>query len=452
MPPLGLAYLARVLLDKGFDVEILDLPVLKWRFEKIVEFLEQCDARIYGLGCNLFTLREAIYYIKVIKRIKPESYIVVGGYSTIYPNDKLLELIPQIDFVISGEGELAFGELCERINKNQDLNGVSNLTYRSSEGKIITNQKNLIFDLNNLRFPAIELLPLNKYRLHPPFGRARPFMIVSASRGCPFSCSFCSVNIKYRQRKLDNVIAELKWLRKEHGIREVYFADPTFTVDKKYVKNLCVSLIRENLDIKWTCTTRVNLVSDNLLKYMRAAGCYMISFGAESANQIILKNVNKGTTPKNIVSAIKLCRKNNICSLMYFMIGNQGETLETLNYTMSFLKKYIPDFVVYGPVTPFPGSPLFEQAVKEGKIKIQDVEKAILSASTNWPIYVSSGLTSSQIINAVSKLQKKFYFNPKYILTRISSIKSLKELFNNIRGFLLFIRDITGVPKDIISV
>lgn len=452
MPPLGLAYLARVLLDKGLITEILDLPVLNWNFKKTIKYLEQNDAKIYGFSCNLFTLREAIFYIKIIKHLKPDVYTVIGGYSTIYPNDKLLEKIPQLDFIVRGEGEFAFGELCERINKKENFDGIPNLTYRNSEGNVIVNQNSLISDINSLNFPAIELLPMKKYRMHPPYGRARPFMVVSASRGCPFNCSFCSINTKYRQRKLDNVIAELKWLNKVHKIKEVYFADPTFAIDKKYIKQLCVSIRRERIDIKWTCTTRVELVSDELLKFMRAAGCYMISFGGESAHPSILKNVNKRTNPKDIERAIKLCRTNDINSLMYFMVGNQGESIETLNYTMRFLKKFVPDFVVFGPVTPFPGSPLFEQAVKEGKMNIQDIENAILSSSVNWPIYISSGLTATQIMSYVSKLQIAFYFNPNYIIKRILSIKDLKELFNNLKGFVLFFKDLTRTPKDIISV
>lgn len=437
IPPLGLLYLAQTLRNQGHKVEVLDLPSLNWNFEDILKSLRETKADLVGLSSNIFTVREVAVLVHYIKHIKPHVWTVLGGPCTIFPSKKILEKLPYLDFVIHGDGEEPLLFLCNALETHQSLDNIPNLAYWDKSGQYHENISNYKADISKITEPPMEDVKLSNYTLHPPYGRKKPYMIVSTSRGCVYNCAFCGERLNYRRRSVENVVNELKILKNKYQIREIYFCDPSMTTDRKFLYRLTIAMIKERFNFVWSCKSRVDNLDEKILRFMKAAGCYLIAFGAESADSNVLKALNKQTKPRDLKKAVQLCRNVGIVSLFYFMVGNLGETEQSLQKTEYFIRKYVPDFSVFAPVFPLPGTALNEdKRVKELHIE-ERMEQIIFSPKAHdWPIYVPIGLTEERINYWVGRLQRSAVFNPRFLFTRIISLRSFIELKTYVKGFL----------------
>jgi anaerobic magnesium-protoporphyrin IX monomethyl ester cyclase len=228
-------------------------------------------------------------------------------------------------------------------------------------------------ELDTLPFPARDMLPVSRYLIPPGYIRfhfLNRVMSILTSRGCPSKCTFCNSSSifhnRIRRRSVENVMKEIAYLVDCYRLDGIYFHDETFTINYEWVKNLCQEL--KPLNLRWGCQTRVNLVSDELLKIMQSAGCIQIDFGIESASKRVLKSIKKGTTPEQAIIALELARRNNIKSFASFMVGLPGETEDDLMENVNFLKKVKPDYTYFNLYTPFPGTEAAESAIKEGRL------------------------------------------------------------------------------------
>ena len=452
VPPLGLLYLSQYAMDDGHTVEIIDIPTMRWSVKKIVKIFRDLDCDLIGFSANIFTLREAYSLIKLTRLFHPTIKIVVGGPCSVYPNESILEIIKEMDYFIRGDGEIPFQMLCRALEGKIHLDQIPNLTYRLPTGEIIKNNQTYLTDLSSIPFPPLHLINLKDYVLHPPYLRKKPFMIVQTSRGCPYNCSFCVVRQNYRRRSLESVINEISKLKTEHGVKEIYFCDPSFTSDPNFVIDLCKEMIKRNLIMPWTCKSRIDNVPEKMLKYMKNAGCYLIAFGAESGDAAVLKAINKHIEPEDIARTIKRCRKIGILSLLYFMVGNPRESERSLRITERFLYDNIPDFAIFAPVLPLPDTQIVEDPVLKKYNYEEQLNHAIFSLKPpKWPIYIPEGMTEDQVLYWVSRLQRNQFFNPKYLWHRIIHLNSLTEFLVYVKGMLKLIKELVqnGIKRII---
>jgi len=443
-PALGLAMVAAALEKKGYHVRILDSPALGISENSLPSILHQEKPDVVGITAMTPTINSAVRIAKKIKETSGDIFVILGGaHATLLP-EETLRSAPEIDVIVRGEGEQTTPELAKVFDENpRRINQVLGITYREGDSVKSTPSRPPISDLDTLPFPAFHLLPMGKYRLHPPFGRRSPVMPITTSRGCPYRCIFCSKAVfgkKYRSNSSAYVVDEIQFLKEKFGVKEIKFYDDVFTLDRKRVIAICIQLKEQGIDIPWSCETRVNLVDDELLRVMEDAGCYMIEYGVESGNQGILNNLKKDITLEKIIEAFKLTQEAGIETVAYFMLGSPHETPETIRETIEFAKRIDPDFVQYSITTPYPGTELYSLGVEDDRVpeKWEEYTYANLESATN-PGFETKTLTRGELMKWNKKAYISFYLRRSYVWKRLKKMRSLGELKTDVSGLRMVI-------------
>jgi radical SAM superfamily enzyme YgiQ (UPF0313 family) len=436
MPPLGLAYIAAVLEQNGFRVKIFDMPALKADWRQLLRYLEGENFSVYGLSCNIFNLKYAIGVADYIKKINSDSLVVVGGRCSAIPSEVILGYGKSLDVVVNGEGEKAMLDLCRLYSNKKSLNGaagINGVSYRSN-GKIIENKDVTFLELDSLPFPARHLLPNNLYRMHPPFNVYSPMTIMETSRGCAFNCSFCGLSAPVRERSVSNIIEEISELVRRYRIKEIHFVDPNFTYNLKRTEELCNQLIKKKIKVHWTCKTRVDLVSLQLLQAMARSGCYMISYGVESGRDKILNLFNKGICVENTRKAFEWTHKSGIRTLAYTIIGYPGEDDSDIRATKDLVKEIMPDFVLHNEFFLIPGSPKAKEYSAKNNLDYEQLINFYFKEN-------SSDISRTRSSKYLKDANKEFYFRVEYIFKRLLKIKNYRDLMNMSAGLWYFLAD-----------
>ncbi len=430
-PPLGLALLAAIAEKSGASVRLFDGTALGFSNERLAR--EASGSDVVCMGAMTSSLSSAFSLAKEVKKLNPGAIVVLGGpHASILPKETLREC-DAIDIVVKGEGEGTIAELVKCEFKR--LGKISGLAFRDN-GKITeTPDRPLIHDLDSLPFPAYNLLDLRKYRPYPPHGKSLPFMPMLTSRGCPFKCVYCSKPVfgnRFRTQSPKRVMEELAYLKEKLGVREVMFYDDSFSLDQKRTAELCKMMLEGKLGLPWSCETRVNLVSPELLGLMKKAGCYMISYGVESGSPKILANLRKGITVEQVEKAFSETRKAGIKTVAYFMLGSPGETQETVDKTIAFSQSIGADFAQFSVCTPLPGSELFSM-VKD-KMKGADWSSFNYADITRLDTSLLFGSEIKDIAAQTRKAYTSFYLRPGYLAGRLFGMRSLEDVKMNLNG------------------
>jgi len=353
-PPLGLAFLAAVLENAGIKVKLLDFVVYPYSKTILETELNSFQPDFVGLTSVTMTFDNAIGVVKDVKDIAPDTITVMGGPHVSFCAQETLNLYPELDFIVIGEGEETIVELARMAQGECSRANIKGIAYRDDSRTITTGVRPFI-DVNTLPLPARHLIPLGRYR-----ALGMPISMTS-SRGCPFHCIFCvgrkMVGAKIRYRNAGSVADEIQYLC-TLGFHQINLADDLFTANKKHCHDVCDEIIRRNLNVKWTSFARVDTVSTDVLIKMKAAGCQAVSFGIESANARILKTIKKGITLKQVVDAIDMCNTAGIMPHASFILGLPGETPETIRETVDFGLEMKKLGLSYGfhLLAPFPGT------------------------------------------------------------------------------------------------
>lgn len=424
--PLGIAYIAAVLRENGFDVEILDSVFRGWNAVK--ERLEHTDYNILGVSTLTMNFEDGLKIAKIAKSINPDCTIILGGiHPTIFPDDAIME--KDIDIVCMGEGEYTMLELIQTLVRGGELNKIQGILYKD-KGKAIRNQyRPLIQNLDDIPFPARDLLPMDEY-LSAHVGRIgwelpSPSTSMITSRGCPFHCTFCSSHLTFgrrvRFRSPRNVVAEIEYLIDRYKIKGISFVDDTFTLNSKRISEFCSEIRSRGIDIEWMCMGRVDTVSKDMLEDMKRAGCTSIGYGIESGSQHVLDEyIKKGITLEAAERAIKITKEVGITSVAYFMIGTPGETLGDIDKTIRFAKRLNPDAVNFSIAIPMPGTEMFDIASKIGKIEVNSFKDFDFS---NYPIFESPDLPKEKIYELHNSADREFYWRMGYLGSQILSFR-----------------------------
>jgi anaerobic magnesium-protoporphyrin IX monomethyl ester cyclase len=271
-----------------------------------------------------------------------------------------------------------------------------------------------------------------------PFVRQRQFATLLTDFGCPYHCSFCVMaSLGYRYRPVDNVMEELRHLRKL-GRRELFFIDQSFGVRKERAIELCTRMADEKLAFGWVCYSRVDLVDRELLDHMKRAGCHTIIFGVESASSMILERYQKGYTKEDILSTFRLCRENGIRTVATFIIGLPEETRQSALETIEFLKIIDCDFASFNIAVPRAATGLRRNAIKEG---LTSADVTMMDQSGTSIAMASHHLSSGEINDLKRLALRTFYLRPQYLFQRLTGIRSWYELSEQVREGFHLLRD-----------
>ena len=438
--PLGLGYIAAVIDKARYRVKILDCQAENMGKEEIVNYCEKERFDVIGVYCNTSNFNSTKELCRAIKEKLPDCRFIAGGPQAF--NEKIPTLDNDIiDFIVYGEAEDTFVELLNAIEYKWDderKGKVLGMGYKSADGKIVMNQpRPFIGDIDSLPFPARHLFNLKLYKPSPNQYKRVPYFSVMASRGCPYTCTFCNiVNMwerKYRIRSPDNVIAEMRELKEKYGARDIGFWDDIFGLSKKWMHEFCNKLIEAKLDLVWSCLTRVDLVDIDTLKLMKKSGCWMIFFGMESLDEDVLRAVDKKTSPAQNLRAIELAQEAGIEVRANFIIGCPDETPEKVKKELKLLCKANPDYVKFNIMTPYPGTKIYEQ-IKQGMwgTMLEDRERF-----THYNVtFVPSGYKDAKEVEKMRRYAfTKFYLRPGYIIPKLLSIRSMTDLRRYYDGF-----------------
>lgn len=363
---LGLGYLASYARQHHLDLEfnLLDTRIAKTKdFE---EFFSQ-SYKLFAFTASSQVFEEAVEMAEKLKQSYPESLICIGGSHASTEKERCLANQP-FDFAIYGEGEQTFSELIDYVKGERTLESIKGLIYKDKTGQIHVNtSRPLISNIDQIPFPAYDLFQMKRYPQHR----------LTTSRGCPFNCVFCNSSSlwtnRWRKRSPENILAEIKFLIKHYGKRTIVFNDDSFNIDAKRVIEFCNLLIAKKLNLIWSTSIRVDLVTQEIADLMYKSGCYNVSIGIESANNEVLKSMNKNTTKEKIYSGIQFLRKAKIDVMGQFMIGNPGDTLESVEESIEFAKTSNLTGVEFYTALPYRDSLLWEYVAEHGKL-LTDVE------------------------------------------------------------------------------
>lgn len=447
-PPLGLLYLAGYLeKHTSHDTTVIDSQVEKLDYSSLASKINAVKPDVVGLTAMTMTLIDVLKTVKIVKNIKNDIKVVLGGpHVHLFPEETIH--LKGVDFLVLGEGEMAFKELLDYMNDKFKLKNIPGLVFREN-GKIInTGIRPAIKNLDEIPFPARHLVPYKKYTSLLSKGGMVTSLLTS--RGCPYKCTFCDrphLGHVFRARSPRNVVDEMEECTKM-GIHEFLVYDDTFTVNKKRVMEICSEIASRKLDVSWDMRTRVDTVDEKLIKNLKRAGCQGIHYGIEAGSERVLRILNKRISIKLAKHVFDMTRKHKIPILAYFMIGNPTETLDDIHATFKVMKMLNPDYMHLTILTPFPGTKIYEDGLKSGIIK-KDYWKEFSTNPTpdfippHWDEYFSRDELNDLLI----KGYKKFYIRPAYILKRLRKIKGIGELKRKARAGLKVLR-MTAPPYN----
>ncbi len=445
-PPLNLGYLASYLREKASKhrLSILDCEALGLTYEKIEEHLKKESPDILAITAPTPAFAQVIEIAKIAKRVRRDTKVVVGGpHPCALPEETAR--IESIDFVIIGEGEITFHELIRAIEREGPYNEIDGIVYKERGRIIKTGFRKLIENLDILPFPARDLMPHRLY--HPPPTKRvsnKHSTSMITSRGCPYDCTYCIAKViwtrRCRLRSPKNVVDEIEECVKRHNLAEINFHDELFTLKKERTREICREIKRRRLDIAWVCMVRVDSLSSEMLREMKEAGCKKVQFGFESGSQEILDNIKKETTVEEAREAVRLVKKYGIKIAANFMIGNIGETEESVRKSIELAKEFNTDTTAFFVASPYPGTEFYKLAKEKGYLR-KDLEwKDFTLVSKNRPPHNLPGLSCDDILLWQKRAHREVYLRPQYILKRLKGIRSFVDIKNLIEGGLLFLR------------
>jgi len=336
-------------------------------WKEIRSTIAEYKPAVVGISAKSQNFSSARIVAKLVKELNEQTVVLIGGPHPSMLGADLLNH-PEIDICVRGEGERTITELLDAIDGRKSLESIRGIAYRK-DGRIVeTPPREYIEDLDSLCFPH-ENAPevLKDYDQYP----VSAFKFVFATRGCPYNCFFCgSRNIwsrKVRFRSPESVVEEIGGLQKR-GLKFVQFDDDTFGVNRKYLTDLCNALMLHCPGVRWSCEIHPRLVDEQNLSLMKAAGCCSIKIGIESGNNEILSAIRKNITIEQAFDACKLIKKHGLEVQVFFIVGFPQDTEDTLQDTITAMKKVPADIVIYSIFTPYPGTEAFALCKEKGLI------------------------------------------------------------------------------------
>jgi anaerobic magnesium-protoporphyrin IX monomethyl ester cyclase len=426
-PSLGIMYSAAYA-EKYTDhkIEILDMIVEGMSYDKLENEIKKRDPDIAGITTTTFTLIDSIITAKIIKEIDNDIKVVFWGpHAYIYPEETIR--LPEVDFLVLGEGEITFTELLQKIEDYEELKKVKGIVIKHDDRFVNTGYRGFIEDLDSLPFPARHLTPYKKY--YSLIAKRNPVTTMFTSRGCSYRCLFCHrphMGKKFRARSPVNVVAEMEECV-NMGIHEILVYDDTFNVNKQRVLDICNLIKERGLDIYFDIRARIDRINKEMLIALKEAGCVRIHYGVESANQRILDILRKDITIEQAEKVIKMTKDVGIETLAYFMIGNPTETRDEILNTIKFAKKLKPDYCHFSVTTPFPATPLYELGLEKGVF--DDYWKGFASNPTKnfVPQLWEEKMSREELIGLLEHAYKSFYTRPSYVFKKILKVRSFDE-------------------------
>jgi radical SAM superfamily enzyme YgiQ (UPF0313 family) len=383
--PLGLAYLAAYIRERGVDVEIIDAHIEKLKLNILLKRIDKAQPNLIGMSIFTQGRFPAMEFARGIKRYFPKIPLVVGGPHATLCTEDLLQNVPEIDYIIQSEGEVTLMELCQFIERGDDPHDIDGISFIDVGTVIQRRKRPAIGDLDSLPFPARDLLPIGLYKSNIRTAATKVEGAAEGlitSRGCPMNCYYCAstrVEPRWRGRSPENVIEEMKLIIDQYKKRNFFIWDDAFTFDVERAERILQLIITERLDVKYILHSRFRNLSLELIKLLKESGCAGLRMGAESGSPEILKQITapRKQTVEEIYQAADWCERVGLQADISFIISHPNETEDNIEQTMDVIRrlaKFRNVATHLNVMHIYPGSKVEEYARKHG----------ILPANFSW--------------------------------------------------------------------
>jgi radical SAM superfamily enzyme YgiQ (UPF0313 family) len=435
--PHGLAILANVIRKNlGITPEFVDINAYRYSNEEVESILRSIKFDVVLIGGLIPVYKRIVLYADIIKEINPDAVIIAGG-SAAMSVPKLLLQNSKVDIVCAGEGEKVIINLLKGLKNDtlEDLKNIRGFYYKVNGEIFYSGSPELLHDLDSESdVPAYDLLPMEIYLSNPAVGFGRDIDLIS-SRGCPFSCTFCYQpwGSHFRAHSVDFIIDTLKHLKRDYMIDFVSFQDDEFMARKDRVYEFCEKVHKHIPGLLWSCTGRVNLVNEDIVKTMKNAGCVSISYGFESGSPRMLKSMNKIATIEKMENAVKVNRKYGMMLPVSFIIGMPGEDEGSCRETVEFcVRNEIPlKSIMFA--TPYPGTELFNMAVSTNRINKERIHEFVLKLedARDFAVNLTDVFDDEQLIAKRQEMIDDVCGRVKSSSVEVCN-KKLKDLFGDL--------------------
>lgn len=430
-PPLGLAYIAAALKNDGVNVEIIDSLAENLTEEELLNKIRNISPEIIGITVLTQQVEMALSIAEKIKESELCQYIVLGGPHIHFEHSSVIKN-KYIDICVRGEGERTFPELVNTLKDGGDLSKVKGITYMDKNCRIvITEDRPFIQNLDHISFPSRELLNNSLYKAPIALGGIKPFTSILATRGCPYNCHFCSLtkmwSRRQRRRSVDNVLDEIEELYKNYRVRSISFVDDLLVLNREWAIELCRGMCKRGLNKKiiWDCCGRIKLMTPELLRELKRAGCRCINYGIEFGNQRMLDFVRKGFKIDDVRRTISMTNKAGIPVKGLFMMGYPTETKDTLQDTINLAKSLKMDFLTVSIVAPYPGTDLYKYCLEHNMLEDLDW---IDIMQLRYKAIKLEHLSLEEVIEYSNKLNSEYMLRPSYMIGML--LKHPKEVMH----------------------
>jgi anaerobic magnesium-protoporphyrin IX monomethyl ester cyclase len=403
-PPLGLGYIAAALQKHGVEVELVDCTFMQ--FNEAVERIKRAKPQIIGFY-SMFSMKKTTLELARILKSVGDCLMVVGGPLPSWAPESFLDVF---DAVAVGEGEQTMLEIADCVAQGKKLSTVKGLVIKDNNQIVNTDPRAFIEDLNSLDFPTRNLFDNQAYKKYylEHFGYSITSMITS--RGCPFTCDFCSRPIfgaDMRMRSVNNIVDEVEEIV-GLGYDRVWFADDCFTLNRNHLLDVCSEIVRRGLDVGWECLSRVDTMDAEVAEGMKRAGCVGVFFGIESGNDSVLGLMKKRINTLQAQRAVYAAKAAGLKAGAFFIVGYPGETNKTVLDTVRFASGLPLDYLSFTLPYPIPGTPLYER-VKDHGVSIEDWEEPKNYKLIRHKLLYASGFSEGKLKFAIGKAQAQFY-------------------------------------------
>ncbi len=457
--PLRLAQLASILKERGHAVEIVDCNALNISWKDLEGLLRQKEYDILLFQSADGLLSKDAKTAHISKQQHPGAAVVLleTVIAPVFP-ERVFSDYPDIDYILLSVPETTFPDLVDALSASRKVEEVAGLAYREGGLAKRTAHRPVDINMDSLPFLAYDLLPMEKYSIEVwdrSWKELKPAIRFRSTRGCPFGCKFCIIGSSdgvrgydrgWRFMSPERVIDELEYVKREYGIKGVYFWDETFTLDQERAKRICELMIERDLDMTWRCLTRVDCVNPELLKLMKKAGCVHIEYGIESASDTMLKRMGKKNTSAQQLQAIKWTRDAGISFHADMIVGLPGESKETLEEDRKFIKKIGADLFHLSIAFPYPATDFYREAVQKGLLEVDDIYEVCRDTRIrvgNTPLARTEYLSIEELKEEWKKMRKlmdKETLTLSRILTGIRRTRSPQEFVRKTKKLMSLLR------------
>jgi radical SAM superfamily enzyme YgiQ (UPF0313 family) len=424
LPPLGILSIAAYLLEQGFSVKVVDIHAERMSPQQFRQLIRAYRPRYAGITVLSSMVVSSHAIAKLVKREVPDCVVVMGGvHAEAYPERMLRD--SAVDVVVRGDGERPMAALVA----GRPWATVESVSFLRPDGSMQhTPLQAIEMDLDRYAMPAYHLVDFKRYFPSATSYRNLPAINVIMTRGCPGTCTFCnSARTVLRSRSPGKVFEQIQLLREQYGIRQVQFFDDTFTVNRPGVLELCRLLRQHRVDITFSCYARGDCFNAEMARALKAAGCHQIMIGVETGSEAIMRNIGKVIRKDRYADVVRIAHQHGIEVRAGFIIGNLGETWETMEESLRFAIDLDVDFFQLSISTPYPGTQLFKQALAEGRLRHQNYRQY----GQGEPIVRLDDLSDAQILAFERYAWRKFYLRPRMFwrqLRRVGNLRQLKDL------------------------